>query len=336
MMGGKKILVTGGAGFIGFHLCGKLIKGGYDIKILDNFSTGKISNITESINMNDVYTGDVSNYEDVLEATQDIDYVLHLAYPYGVDGRGLHQAYIDTGVKGTYNVLRASVVNNVKKVINISSVSPYGFIETNNILGEEEVGSQFLHYGVTKLSSELYCKIFPSMYGLETLSIRLFYGYGERYADLDHSALVRFLNSCFENKDLIIYGDGKQQRDYTYVSDIVNGIVGSLSVKGEGQVYNISGGGTCSIIELAEKIKKVTGTDVNIKFADSSDFRYNDDFVKIPLGCTHKDIDGNWVDGRNLVADCEKAKSDFGYNPEVNLETGILKTWKWLKESKDN
>ena len=123
-------------------------------------------------------------------------------------------------------------------------------------------------------------------------------------------------------------------RDYTYVSDIVDGIIGSLSVKGNGQVYNISGGGTCSIGELAETIKKVTKSNVNIKFADKGDFRYCDEFVKIPLGCTHKDSNGEWADGRNLVADCKKANTDFGYNPKINLETGILRTWKWLKENK--
>jgi|TARA_Y100000310_G_C20672215_1_gene810902 UDP-glucose 4-epimerase len=326
-----KVLVTGGAGFIGSHLCRRLVEEGNVVNVLDNFSTGKMNNVSNIEGIGKIYDGDVANYEDVLQNTKDVDYVLHLAYPYGVDGRGLHQAYIDTGVKGTYNILRASVVNNVKKVINISSVSAYGFLETNDSLKELQSGNQFLHYGVTKLSSELYCNIFPEMYGLETLSIRLFYGYGERYATLDHSALVRFLNNCKEGKDLIIYGDGKQKRDYTYVSDIVDGIVGSLSVKGVGQVYNISGGGTCSIIELAEKIKEMTRSDVNVKFADKGDFRYCDEFVKIPLGCTNKDTDGNWVDNRNLVADYEKAKIDFGYNPKVNLEDGILKTWEWLK-----
>ena len=105
-----------------------------------------------------------------------------------------------------------------------------------------------------------------------------------------------------------------------------------MNGKGSGEIYNISGGGTCSILDLAKTVIKVTGADIEWKFAPQSDYRYSDEWVKIPLGLTKKDKDGNWYDERNYVADISKAKKDFGYNPSVSLEQGIRKTWEWLNK----
>ena len=259
------------------------------------------------------------------------DIIYHLAYPYGVDGMGLNQAYVDTGAVGTYNVLKYAVMNGVKKVVNVSSVSAYGKISSDKV-SEDMSGEHYIHYGVTKKVSEDYCKIFKDTYGLDTVNLRLFYAYGERYTTLDHSALVNFLDRARRGKDLLIYGNGSQLRDYTYVSDIVDGIINSVNGKGKGEIYNISGGGTCSILDLAKTVIKVTDSDIDIKFAPQSDYRYSDEWVKIPLGLTQKDKDGNWYDERNYVADISKAKKDFGYNPSVSLEQGIRKTWEWLNK----
>ena len=270
----KNILITGGAGFIGSHLCERLLSNGANVTIIDNFSTGKIVNIKTFVDKINIIHSDICDYDQVYKACKGIDYVFHLAYPYGVDGRGLHQGYVDTGVVGTYNVLRAAVEHGVKKVVNISSVSAYGLVTDNGVplstsLNESMIGEQFLHYGVTKLSGEMYCKIFVDMYGLDSVSLRLFYGYGPRYATFDHSALVNFLHRATTDKDLIIYGSGDQLRDYTYVSDIVNGIMLSLNSKSKGEVYNISGGTTCTIRELAQTVINQLPTKSTIRVADS-------------------------------------------------------------------
>ena len=330
----KNILITGGAGFIGSHLCERLLLDGANISIIDNFSTGKVVNIKSFADKINIIHADICDYSKVDKACKGIDYIFHLAYPYGVDGRGLHQGYVDTGVVGTYNILRAAAEHNVKKVVNISSVSAYGLVTDNGnplstSLDETMIGKQFLHYGVTKLSGEMYCKIFVDMYGLDSVSLRLFYGYGPRYATFDHSALVNFLHRSTKDEDLVIYGSGDQLRDYTYVTDIINGIVLSLNSKSKGEVYNISGGTTCTIRELAQTVIQQLPTKSKIRLAAETEYRYNDDFVKLPQGITGK-VNGKWVDQRNFRADTEKAYKDFGWKPSIKLEDGIIKMHKWM------
>ena len=323
-----KILVSGGAGFIGSHLIPKLLTLGHEVVSVDNYHTGKKENEVDGCTYYNVNIVDTEDYSQFLDKT---DYVIHLAYPYGVDGMGLNDAYIDTGLIGTYNLLRWSTKVGVKKLVNISSVSAYGIIE-NGPVTETMEGLPFIHYGVTKKSSEDYCKIFKDTYGLDTVNLRLFYAYGERYATFDHSALVNFLNRILNNENLLIYGDGLQTRSYTYVSDVVDGIIGSLDGTSNGEVYNISGGSTCTIMELAKTILNITKSNVGIDFAPQGDYRFSDEWVKIPLGVTKKDKLGNWIDTRNYVADNNKALNDFGYNPKVGLEEGITKMWEWMSK----
>ena len=323
-----KILVSGGAGFIGSHLIPKLLTLGHEVVSVDNYHTGKKENEVDGCTYYNVNIVDTEDYSQFLDKT---DYVIHLAYPYGVDGMGLNDAYIDTGLIGTYNLLRWSTKVGVKKLVNISSVSAYGIIE-NGPVTETMEGLPFIHYGVTKKSSEDYCKIFKDTYGLDTVNLRLFYAYGERYATFDHSALVNFLNRILNNENLLIYGDGLQTRSYTYVSDVVDGIVSSIDGISNGEVYNISGGSTCTILELAQSVLNITKSNVGIDFAPQDDYRFSDEWVKIPLGVTKKDKLGNWIDTRNYVADNTKALNDFGYNPKVGLEEGITKMWEWMSK----
>ena len=323
-----KILVSGGAGFIGSHLIPKLLKQGHEVVSIDNYCTGKKENEVSGCRY---YEGDIVDIKDYSSFIKNPDYVLHLAYPYGVDGMGLHEAYIDTGLVGTYNLLSWSTKVGVKKLVNISSVSAYGII-TESPVKETMKGPHYIHYGVTKKASEEYCKIFKGTYGLDTVNLRLFYAYGERYATFDHSALVNFLDRSMKNKPLMIYGDGKQLRSYTYVSDIVDGIINSMEGVSNGKVYNISGGSVCSILELAKTVVKVTGKDSEIKFANQDEFIWSDEWVKIPLGLTRKNSEGNWIDERNYVASNSKARKDFNYNPKVKLEDGIKRMWDWMNQ----
>ena len=323
-----KCLVTGGAGFIGSHLIPKLIGEGHKVVSIDNYSTGKKENEVDGCQYFDVDIRSVIDYSFFMDNP---DIIYHLAYPYGVDGMGLDQAYLDTGFTGTYNLLRWAVKSDVKKFVNISSVSAYGIIKETPVT-EEVVGTPYIHYGVTKRASEDICKIFKGTYGLDSVNLRLFYAYGERYATFDHSALVNFLDRVKKGRNLLIYGDGKQLRSYTYVSDIVDGIMNSVNGKGNGEIYNISGGSVCSILELAEIVLDVTESDLEIEFAPQSEYRWSDEWVKIPLGLTAKDENGNWYDERNYVADNTKALKDFGYDPKIELKDGIKKMWDWMNK----
>jgi len=335
----KRILVTGGAGFVGSHLCERLVELGAKVVVIDNFSTGKSENLNNIKDDIEVIVGDISEYGQVDKAVEGCDYVFNLAYPYGVDGLGLHQAYIDTGVQGTFNLLKASTIHKVKKLVNVSSVSAYGIVTESNgdrlkkRISEDMSGRHFLHYGITKLSGENYCKIFPTSFGLDTLSLRYFYVYGPRYATYDHSALIKFLTRCKEGKDLKLFGDGLQLRDYTYVSDVVEGTIQSLNCRGNGEVYNLSGGGESNIVDLAKLVIKTTNADVDIKRITERDLVFDDEWVRIPFrGGVTKLTDEGWVDERNYVADISKANKDFGYKPKVSLEQGVKKMWEWLNE----
>tara|TARA_Y100000310_G_scaffold334281_1_gene413744 strand:+ start:1939 stop:2961 length:1023 start_codon:yes stop_codon:yes gene_type:complete len=335
----KKVLVTGGAGFVGSHLTERLVELGAKVVVVDNFITGKEQNLANVIDDIELHNGDISEYETCEKVTKNCDFVFNLAYPYGVDGLGLHQAYIDTGVQGTFNLLKASTINHVKRLVNASSVSAYGIVTEPNgdrlkkRISEEMVGKHFLHYGITKLAGENYCKVFPTSFGLETTNLRYFYVYGPRYATFDHSALIKFLTRCKDGKNLKLFGDGLQLRDYTYISDVVEGTIQSLNGRGNGEVYNLSGGGESNIVDLAKLVIKTTNSDVDIERITERDLVFDDEWVKIPFrGGVTKLTDEGWVDERNYVADISKAKEHFGYEPKVSLENGIEKMWKWLKK----
>jgi len=327
---GEKILVTGGAGFIGSHICERLIKENAKVVVLDDFSTGKLSNLESIKNNIKIIHGNIKNYNDVCKAIKDCSAVIHEAFPYGKSGMGLDEQFIDDGIIGTYNILKASVKNNIKKVINVSSVAVYGIQKTMPV-DEENPANPFLPYGVTKLSGELYCSTFSNLYGLDTISLRYFYVYGPRYAKFDHSAMVNFLHNAVKSKPLTIYGDGSQIRDYTYIDDVVDGtILATIKNDTYGKVYNISAGKRITILELAEKIKKITNKNVEIKFAKKSEYRFSDKYCKIPIGLTKK-LGDEWIDERSYIGDISKAKSDLGYSPKVTFDKGIKKTADWIE-----
>lgn len=328
----KKVLVTGGSGFVGSHLCERLVSLGADVVILDNFSTGKLENIKAIQNQIQVYEGQVEDFDSVNKATSGCDYVFHLAYPYGVQGRGLKQQYVEDGVVGTFNVLKSAVENKVNTVINVSSVAAYGLCE-NTLLSEQQIGIPFLPYGVTKLSGELYCKAFSKMYGLKTASLRYFYVFGERYATFDHSALVKFMECVVNGSAITIFGDGTQIRDYTYISDVVDGTLASLDCPNlDGNVYNIGKGYGHTILQLAQSVIQCSGVETEVEF-NSGEQRYADEYCKIPSGLTRK-LNGHWVDDRNYVADISKASKHIGYQPKIELHDGINKTLNWMEKQK--
>jgi len=330
---GKKVLVTGGAGFIGSHICERLLKEGAEVVVLDNFSTGKLVNLEMILKDIKIVKGKVENYNDVSKAIEGCDIVIHEAFPYGKSGMGLEEQYIEEGVIGTFNILKASVKNRIEKVVNASSVAVYG-IPKYLPVDENHPINPFLPYGATKYSGELYCKTFSKLYGLDTVNLRYFYVYGSRYAQFDHSAMVNFLNRAIENKPLLIYGDGFQIRDYTYIDDVVEGTLLATTKDGtSGNDYNISFGEGITILELAKKVSEIVNEDIEIRFAEIKEYEYDDEYCVVPSGLTKKEGD-KWIDERNYVGDISKAKRDLGYHPNVKLEEGIKRTAEWLRSIK--
>lgn len=325
----KKILVTGGAGFIGSHLCERLLKEGAEVIVLDNFCTGRPENLKNLKNSIKIITGDVIDAKKVETAVRGVDAIIHQAFPYGKSGMDLENLYAEEGVMGTFNILRSAVKNNVKKVVFASSVAVYG-IQKYLPIDENHPLEPFLPYGATKLAGELYCSTFSKLYGLDTISLRYFYIYGPRYSSFDHSAMINFIDRAIHKKPLLIYGDGSQVRDYTYIDDAITGTILALKKdKASGEVYNISSGKKVSILDLAKRIKKASGEDLEIRLAGNKEYKYVKN-CPIPVGMTDK-INDQWFDQRNYSADLTKVKKDLGYTPKIDLETGINKTMSWLK-----
>ncbi len=328
----KKILVTGGAGFIGSHLCERLLKEGTEVVILDDFSTGKMANLKKIADSTTIRRGNIANRQIIKKVVKGCDVIVHMAFPYGRTGMGLKEQYIEDGTVGTYNILKSATEHNVQKVIFASSVAVYGIPQYLPI-DENHPINPFLPYGATKRAGELYCSTFSKLYGLDTVSLRYFYIYGPRYSTFDHSALVNFINRAIQKKPLLIYGNGLQIRDYTYIDDAINGTI--LAIKKDniqGKIYNISSGVKISILELAQKIKKIIGKGVKIRFAKNDQYRYIP-YCKVPIGMTGKK-GSKWIDERNYTANLSLSKKELGYNPRIDLDEGIKKTIDWLTSRK--
>lgn len=326
----KRVLVTGGAGFIGSHIAERLVKEGSKVIILDNFCTGKESNLEKIRNDIELIKGTINSYDDVEKSVKDCDIVIHQAFPYGTVGMGLDQQHIEEGAIGTFNVLKASVKNKVEKVVFASSVAVYG-IPKYLPIDEKHPTDPFLPYGATKYLGELFCRTFSRIYKIDTVSLRYLYAYGPKYAQFDHSAIVNFLNRAIEGKPLLIYGDGSQIRDYSYIDDVVDGtILATMKENTEGDVYNISSGGGIRIIDLAKKIAKIFDNKIEVRFAEKGEYVFSDEYVKVPVGATRK-VGDKWIDERSYSGDISKAKKELGYNPKIGLDEGISKTVKWLE-----
>jgi UDP-glucose 4-epimerase len=325
----KRVLVAGGCGFIGSHLCERLVDLGAEVVVLDNLSSGDRTNVSTVAEQLTIQEGDISDEARVAEVVAGCDVVIHQAYPYGRANWGVDEQYATDGVIGTINLLRASVKEDVSKFVFASSVAVYGLQEYLP-LDEDHPTTPIVPYGATKQVGEEYCRTFASLYGLDTVSLRYFYAYGPRYASFDHSAMVKFLNLALQGKPITVYGDGEQIRDYTYIKDVVTGTLDAARADGtDGAVYNISSGTGVSIIKLAEIIGETISRSVDIHFTEVPAARYDDEYCQIPRGMTSKK-DGQWVDERDYVGDNSRARTELGYEPKTDLSTGIRQTLDWM------
>ncbi len=259
-----KILVTGGAGFIGSHIAEYFSSEGYDVTILDNLATGHLHNIPNSDNVTFI-EGDICNPATVAEAVRGIDYVFHHAALVSVPlscQNPVDAFRINT--LGTLNVLQKSLDAGVKKVIIASSAAVYG---NNPILPKREdmIPEPASPYAISKLDCEYLARMFYNDHGLRTTCLRYFNVYGPRqdpnsaYA----AAIPIFLSRVREGKDLVIYGDGGQTRDFVHVSDVVRANVAAME-HGDGEVFNVATGASVTILELAEAIVVSVGTGAGI------------------------------------------------------------------------
>ena len=310
------ILVTGGAGFIGSHLCEKLLLMGYGVICLDQFNDSyepdlKRSNIQKVLRHSNykLVEGDILDGDLVesLMKQSDTEAIVHLAALAGVRRSILTPLdYIDTDIKGTVTLLEACKRVGVKKFIFASSSSVYG-TAASPFREEDTPGIQTSPYAAAKYSGELYCRTYSLLYGIQTVCLRFFTVYGPRQRP--DMAIHIFTKAISEDREICIYGDGSSSRDYTYVDDIVDGIISSIRLQCDFEVINLGNSSTVNIKSLVEVIEAKLSKIANIHFSPEQQ-------GDVPATC----------------ADISKAVSLLGYAPKVKLEEGIEKFVQWYKK----
>lgn len=308
-----KYLVTGGAGFIGSNIVSELLKQGQQVVVLDNFATGKRENIlplmkNENLTM---IEGDLRSFHIVRSAVKGVDYILHQGALPSVP-RSINDPITsnDVNILGMLNILEAAKEFGVKRVITASSSSIYGNSETLPKVESMPV-NPLSPYALTKYAQERYCQIFSQIYGLETVALRYFNVFGPNQDPTSqYSAVIpKFIKLIMADKEPVIYGDGSQSRDFTFVENNVwANIQACTAPKAAGQVINIACGERYTLIDLVNMINEILGKHIEPKF--------------------EKDRAG---DVKHSLAGIDKAKDLLGYEVKVDFREGLKRTVEYFQ-----
>ncbi|NJE62403.1 SDR family oxidoreductase [Thermococcus sp. 21S7] len=303
----KLVVVTGGAGFIGSHIAWELVKDN-EVIVIDNLHTGKEENIPPGAKL---VRADVRDYESIAELISHADYIFHEAAQVSVVESVRDPVFTEeVNVLGTLNILRALLEGHGKLVF-ASSAAVYGD-NPNLPLKETERPRPLSPYGVTKATAEEYLRVYHELYGLPVVSLRYFNVFGPRQGFNQYAGVISiFINRALENEPLVIFGDGRQTRDFIYVKDVVRAnILVAESRRSNGRVFNVATGKGTTILELAMKVIEITGANSPVLF--------------------DKPRPG---DIRHSLADISEIRS-LGFEPEFSLEDGLKKTVEWYQGRK--
>jgi nucleoside-diphosphate-sugar epimerase len=300
-----KVLVTGGAGFIGSHLVERLLEQGYEVRVLDNFSTGRRENILDLAEV-EIVEGDLQSYERAHTAVRGCEVVLHQAALPSVP-RSIQDPLTTNAanVIGTLNVLLSARDSGVRRVIFASSSSVYG---ANATLPKSESLplAPISPYAVSKIAGEGYCHSFWEVYGLETVALRYFNVFGPRQDPRSQYAAVvpNFVTAFLARERPTVYGDGNQTRDFTYVGNVVDGTLRAAQAERvAGKTFNIACGEQVSINKLLDALRRLTGVEIEPRYVESR-----------PGEVTHSH------------ADISRAERELGYVPRIALDEGLKLT----------
>ncbi|MBA3334970.1 MAG: SDR family oxidoreductase [Acidobacteria bacterium] len=311
----SKVLVTGGAGFIGSNLADELIKKGAKVTILDNFVTGFRENLEEITGDFEFIEGDINNSDKLRQAVQGSEVIFHQAalpsVPRSVENPlETHEACVN----GTFNILLRAREANVRRIVYAASSSAYG---NQEVLPKEEtmLPEPLSPYAAAKLMGEYYCQVFNNVYGLETLCLRYFNVFGPRQnPSSQYSGVIsRFVDALMSNKTPVIYGDGETSRDFTYIDNVVDAnLKAAQTKKGIGQVMNVANGERITLNQLLETLKKITNqSDVQVEYKSERS-----------------------GDVKHSQASNQRAVDYLGYEKKVDLEEGLRNTINWWKQSR--
>ena len=317
----NKILITGGAGFIGANLCEYFLSKKHEVVCLDNFATGHRHNLKDFINNENfsLIEGDIRNMETCQKAVQGVDYVLHQA-ALGSVPRSINDPVTtnDVNVSGFLNMLVASKEGNVKRFVYAASSSTYG-----DSVGlpkvEDVIGKPLSPYAITKYVNELYAEIFSKTYGLETIGLRYFNVFGRKQDPNGAYAAVipKFVKQLMQHESPIINGDGNYSRDFTYIDNVIQMNELAITTKDPeaiNTVYNTAYGDRNTLNDLVGYLKEYLA-EFDSKIAD----------VEIVYGSSRAG------DIPHSLASIDKAKTMLGYNPEYSLQDGLKEAviWYW-------
>ncbi|MEM0118879.1 MAG: SDR family NAD(P)-dependent oxidoreductase [Thermofilaceae archaeon] len=304
-----KVLVTGGAGFIGSHLVRRLVQSGYEVVVFDNFSTGSSENLGELMGDIEVIEGDVRDREAVEAVAQQADGVVHLAALIDV-AESLQKPflYLDVNVRGTLNVLEAARRAGV--FVFASSAAVYG----NPVrlpIDEEHPLQPLSPYGASKVAGEALVSAYAHIHGFRPVVLRLFNVYGPKQSKAYAGVVVEFIKRIQRGEPPVIFGDGAQTRDLVFIDDVVEYFVRALALERVRGVYNIGSGKPISVLELAEIVARVLG---------------RPDLKPLHTAPRVGDI-------KHSFASIARAVRDFGYEASIPLEEGVRRTIKALRDA---
>jgi nucleoside-diphosphate-sugar epimerase len=309
-----RYVVTGGAGFIGSNTVDELVKRGHSVVVLDDLSAGKEEHLAEIRNKITFIKGSITDIETVRKAMHEAEYVLHLAARTSVP-RSVKDPIESNriNIDGTLNVLVAARDAKVKRVVFAASSSVYG--ETPTLPKVETMRPMPISpYGITKFVGELYLQVFGRCYGLENVALRYFNVFGPRQDPSSpySGVLAKFCTAYLEQRQPVIFGDGEQTRDFTYVENAVQAnLLAFEAPNASGKVFNVGVGGRVSLNQVTEVLAKISGNKLNVKHEPARE-----------------------GDIRDSQADITQAREVLEYDPPVDFEEGIRRTFEWYRTTK--
>src|SRR5712692_3039887 len=308
-----RYLVTGGAGFIGSNVVDELLRRGQTVAVLDDLSSGKEANLSGARGKIEFVHGSITELDTVQKACRGADYVLHLAARTSVP-RSVKEP-LETNrvnVDGTLNVLVAARDAQVQRVVFAASSPAYG--ETPTLPKVETMPAEPISpYGVSKLTGEVYMQVFGRVYGLQNVSLRYFNVFGPRQdpGSPYSGVLSRFCSALLDGAQPVVYGDGEQSRDFTYIDNVVDATLRACQApQASGKVFNVGTGNRYTLNHTLKLLEKISGTPAKPKY----DPPRNGDI-------------------RDSQADISLARKLLGYNPGLGFEEGLRRTWEWYSSS---
>jgi UDP-glucose 4-epimerase len=308
----KRALVTGGAGFIGSHLVDGLLARGYQVRVLDNFATGRRENLARMLDQIDLLEGDVRNLTTVHTAMRKVDVVFHQAALPSVSRSVANPLESnEVNITGTLNVLVAARDAGVKRVVYAASSSAYG---NTQVLPKVETmpADPLSPYAISKLAGEMYMRAFAQLYGISTVSLRYFNVFGPRQDPNTQYAgvIAKFVTCALQGKSYPVHGDGEQSRDFTYVENAVQANVLAAETQIEGApVLNIAFGARTTLNQLIAMLNELTGQNLAAQYGAE-----------------------RAGDVRHSHADIARARQLLNYAPAVDMREGLRRTLEWYRK----